>query len=247
MSVQDQRVMCHRRAQNQWKKGEHSSSLVTFSSASSEKRGKTKERKMRKPGKSLKGVSPRSQKLPQDVCTTRNTQLIYGSFVLLCPSPVGCPGRYLWRHCSSWVNSPFLRVCWDQEQGLRLQDLAAWDLSWSQDCPPSHISNITKLRYHMDPNRVLQPAAKQWLLHLFSTSVKKFLSQNHPFVACITECMKHQHEILQTLGVIFTTGVDSLQFIGVINTMSSLYRTRAKLLLVVTLEDLDLPHLFLQI
>lgn len=67
------------------------------------------------------------------------------------------------------------------------------------------------------------------------------------FVACITKCMKHQSQILWTLGVIFTSGVDPLQPIGVINTMSSFYRTRPKLLLIAALEDPDSLHLSLQI
>lgn len=52
---------------------------------------------------------------------------------------------------------------------------------------------------------------------------------------------------LRTLGVIFTAGAEPLQYIGIINTMSSLYRTRAKLLLIATLEDPNSPHLSLQI
>lgn len=68
-----------------------------------------------------------------------------------------------------------------------------------------------------------------------------------PFVACITICMKHQSQILRTLGVIFTAGAEPSQCIGIINTMSSLYRTRAKLLLIATLEDPNSPHLSLQI
>lgn len=59
--------------------------------------------------------------------------------------------------------------------------------------------------------------------------------------------MKHQSQILWTLGAIFIAGVDPLQPIGVINTMSSFYRTRAKLLLIVALEDPDSLHLSLQI
>lgn len=58
--------------------------------------------------------------------------------------------------------------------------------------------------------------------------------------------MKYQSQILWTLGVIFTAGEDPLQPIGVINTMPSFYRTRAKLLLIVAMEDPDSLHLSLQ-
>lgn len=59
--------------------------------------------------------------------------------------------------------------------------------------------------------------------------------------------MKYQGQILWTLGVIFPAGVDPLQPIAVINTMSIFYRTRAKPLLIVALEDIDSLHLSLQI
>lgn len=68
-----------------------------------------------------------------------------------------------------------------------------------------------------------------------------------PFVARITQRMKNQNQILQTLGVIFTAGVDPLQTIGVTKTMSDLYGTGAKLLLTVALADPNSPYLYLPI
>lgn len=144
--------------------------------------------------------------------------------------------------CCSAQQSP------DQQWGLRLQDLLTWDFSWTQDLSPSHIPNTAKPS--KPQNEVLQPGVKGRLLYLFPISVKKFpISEpkTHPFCSMYYRMYETSEPNLRTLGVIFTAGAEPLQYIGIINTMSSLYRTRAKLLLIATLEDPNSPHLSLQI
>lgn len=214
VSVQDQRVTCPLAAQNWWEEGETWGSLQSHGICFSRfwKEGK-KTKEAEKTRKNQEERSSRNQKFPEDIRAAGKSQLVHGPCVLLCPAAVRCPGRYLWRRYHSWISPPFPSVCWEWEQG--------------SGCKTNWLGIAAELK--MVPLHASQPLRNVDIVCLkmgFCGLVSKggccicflflwrnfpFPSQNPtPFVARITECMKHQSQILWTLGVIFTAGVDTL-------------------------------------